>query len=504
MLAYQPKLVPVILAGGSGSRLWPLSREDYPKQFLPLLHSTHSLFQQTIMRLGQNANGAISTPALIIGQEQHRYIIAEQLRQIGENHATIILEPVARNTAPAIAVAAHYARREYGDDAMLLVMPADHHIQDNSAFHTAIMHAKHVAERGYITCFGAKPTHAETGYGYIQAGSSLGDSTSTHAFSVGAFIEKPPLALAEEYCVDDCYYWNSGMFCMPASLYLRELRHYQPKMTSALTYVVNLWQEGDEFIRLPEQAYSAVPADSIDYAVMEHTQCAAVLPFDCGWSDVGSWQALVALQQRSPQPDDTSTNLHSQNCAIHNHSSQHVAAIGLKNTTIVATSDAILIVDNAHSQAVKEVAHRLSKQQPALTQRSPNATRPWGRFEVIEESSGHKVKRITVDAGQSLSLQMHFHRAEHWIILSGTALVWKDRSHQLLHENESIYIPAGCKHRLSNPGKIPLEMIEVQTGHYLGEDDIIRFADDYGREATPVYAAAEPSPPFISEEKTEL
>ena len=466
-------LQPVILCGGVGSRLWPLSRELFPKQLLSLLNE-FSLLQNTILRLD---GLGISAPFLVCN-EKHRFLIAEQLREVDFSHSHVLLEPVGRNTAPAVAVAALQAMGG-GVDPILLVLPADHVIHDVSAFHLAVSKAVALAVTGMLVTFGIVPTAPETGYGYILRGEALGEG----GYRVGRFVEKPSHEQAELYLANGDYFWNSGMFVFRASRYISELERYAPEMLAACREAVSEARHDLSFLRLDPDAFRRSPDDSIDYAIMEKTLHAAVVPLSAGWSDIGSFDAL---SECSPQDHAGNTALGdvilegSSNCYV-NASGRLVALIGVENLVVVETPDAILVVARDAVQDVKKIVGTLKAQgrDELLTHR--RVYRPWGYYEGIDKGRRYQVKRIGVNPAASLSLQMHYHRAEHWIVVSGTAEVTYDDKTFLLSENESTYIALGQKHRLRNPGKTMLEMIEVQSGSYLGEDDIVRFKDTYGR-----------------------
>lgn len=461
---------PVILSGGSGTRLWPLSREAYPKQFLPL-HGELTMLQATWRRVAAIAGAG----PLVIANEEHRFVAAEQLQRIGAVPAGIILEPMGRNTAPAIAVAALEATRD-GGDALLLVLPSDHVITDEAAFRDAVQAATPSAEAGKLVTFGIVPATPETGYGYIRA--AAGSDTR----AVEAFVEKPDLATATDYVSSGQYYWNSGMFLFKASRYLQELGRFQPDMLSRSR---DAWQNAGreaDFTRLDRERFAAVPADSIDYAVMEKTADAVVVPLDAGWNDVGSW---TALRDVSVQDGDGNAH-HGDVIAIDCRNSfaygeRLVAMVGLDDMIVVETDDAVLVGKADRMQEVKEVVARLKREGRSEATWHRKVYRPWGAYDSIDNGERFQVKRITVKPGGTLSLQMHHHRAEHWIVVSGTAEVTRGDEVILLSENQSTYIPLGVTHRLRNPGKLPLELIEVQSGSYLGEDDIVRFEDTYGR-----------------------
>lgn len=476
-------IVPVVLSGGAGTRLWPLSRELYPKQFLPLA-GDQSMLQQTLTRLrGLRELGA----PLVICNEHHRFLVAEQLRTIGIKPAAIVLEPVGRNTAPAVAVAALMAVAG-GDDPLLLVLPADHVIADAAALCAAIEAGAALAEAGRLFTFGVVPDKPETGYGYIRAGNPLTSRVASpeprvQAYAVAEFVEKPDLPTAERYLASGNFYWNSGMFLFRASTYLAELERLAPQMLAACRQAVAAAARDYDFTRLDAQAFAACPGNSIDYAVMEKTQAAAVIPLSAGWSDVGSWSALWEVGARDAagnviKGDVLTQDVH--NCYLH-ATTRLVAAVGVTDHVIVETGDAVLVAAKERVQDVKAIVESLKRQHrdEALLHRRVN--RPWGAYECIDAAERFQVKRITVNPGATLSLQMHHHRAEHWIVVKGTARVVRGDEVLTLSENQSTYIPLGVTHRLENPGKIPLELIEVQSGSYLGEDDIVRFEDDYGR-----------------------
>jgi len=480
-------IIPVILSGGSGTRLWPLSRELYPKQLLPLA-GVHTMLQETVLRL--SGISAVNAP-LIVANDSHRFMIAEQMRLIGTKPAAIILEPVGRNTAPAVAVSAIHASAK-GSDPILLVLPADHVIRDTAAFHAAVAAGDRLALKGRLITFGIVPDAPETGYGYIKKGKGIPDKTlprvqaspgSVTASAVERFVEKPDLATAKKYIASGDYLWNSGMFMFRASVYLRELKRFAPAMLAACQKAYRASKKDLDFLRLGAEAFAASPGDSIDYAVMEKTASAAVIPLDAGWSDVGSWSSLWEVHPRDESGNAISGDViarDTKNSLIH-AGSRLVAAVGLKDLVIVETSDAVLVAHKDHCQKVKQIVDYLreGKRNEALLHRRVN--RPWGAYECIDSEDRFQVKRITVNPGASLSLQKHMHRAEHWVVVRGTARITKGDAVVTLTENESTYIPLGVRHRLENPGKIPLELIEVQSGSYLGEDDIVRFDDKYGR-----------------------
>lgn len=470
-------MIPVILSGGSGSRLWPISRELYPKQLLPLT-GPNTMLQETILRV--QGIPRLSDP-LIVCNEEHRFMVAEQLRACGVESKAIILEPCGRNTAPAVAVAA-FAALEGSDSALLLVLPADHVIADKAAFHAACTSAVAFAEEGKLVTFGVTPTVPETGYGYIKTGSAL-TSDGYSSFQVAAFVEKPDLNTAKQYFSSGDYLWNSGMFLFSAKRYLQELQAYAPQIFTASCEAYTKSLQDRDFTRLDLDTFKQCPSDSVDYAVMEKTADAVVVPLNAGWNDVGSWTALLDVGEK-----DTSGNLFKGDVLVEGVvnsyiSAEHrlVAAVGVQDHIIVETADAVLVVHKDQAQDVKGIVTQLKKTARSEALLHRKVYRPWGYYESVDSGDSHQVKRITVDPGSSLSLQMHHHRAEHWIVVKGTATVTKGDEVVTLSENQSIYIPLGVTHRLQNPGVIPLELIEVQSGSYLGEDDIVRFDDTYGR-----------------------
>ena len=467
-------LFPIIMAGGSGSRLWPLSRQLNPKQFLPLADADFSMLQATIQRL---AGLGAELPRLICN-EQHRFLAAEQLRLLGLEKAGILLEPVGRNTAPAIALAALQACSE-AQDPILLVLAADHLIQDVEAFQTCIQTALPLAQDGKLVTFGIVPTHAETGYGYIEQGIDVG----VGGFKVSRFVEKPDLVTAQEYLANGSYFWNSGMFMFRASRYLEELETYRPDILAACRAALAGGSQDMHFTRVDEAAFAACPDDSVDYAVMEKTADAVMVPLDAGWSDIGSWTALWDVSDKDQQGNvfkGDVLNQQSRNTYVH-ADSRLVATVGLDDLVIVETKDAVLVAHKDHVQDVKKIVEQLKSGSRTEHINHREVYRPWGVYDSVDNGHRYQVKRITVKPGAKLSVQMHHHRAEHWIVVSGTARVTNGEKTYLVCENESTYIPIGQIHALENPGVIPLELIEVQSGSYLGEDDIVRFEDKYGR-----------------------
>ena len=461
---------PVILSGGSGTRLWPLSRESYPKQFLPLA-GEQTMLQATWQRVAPIA----SRGPLVIANEEHRFVAAEQLHQVGAEPAAIILEPMGRNTAPAIAVAALEATRD-GADALLLVLPSDHVISDEATFRSVVQAATSAAEAGKLVTFGIVPTGPETGYGYIKAADGQG------LRAVERFVEKPNLDTATGYVASGQYYWNSGMFLFKASRYLQELERFQPEMLAGSR---SAWQQArrdTDFTRLDKAAFAAVASDSIDYAVMEKTADAVVIPLDAGWNDVGSWTALRDVSQQDGDGNAHQGDVIAIDCRnTYAYGQRLVAMVGLDDVIVVETDDAVLVGKADRMQEVKTVVSQLKTEGRSEATWHRKVYRPWGAYDSIDNGARFQVKRITVKPGGTLSLQMHHHRAEHWIVVSGTAEVTRGDEVILLSENQSTYIPLGVTHRLRNPGKLPLELIEVQSGSYLGEDDIVRFEDTYGR-----------------------
>lgn len=469
-------MIPVILSGGSGTRLWPLSRALFPKQFLAL-HAEATMLQDTVQRL--QGLPKLAAP-LVVCNEEHRFIVAEQLRGHAHGKATILLEPVGRNTAPAIAAAALTAQ-SHGEDPVLLVLPADHVIQNIEAFQAGVERARLAAEAGFMVTFGIRPTAPETGYGYIKAAAPAGIDG---ALTLERFVEKPDSATAQQYIAGGDYYWNSGMFMFRASVYLSELEKFAPDMVAACRAAVVGGKSDLDFVRLDQEAFAACPQDSIDYAVMEKTHKAVVVPLDAGWSDVGSWSALWEIGAKDANGNvkkgDVLT-VNSHNSYVHAADGRMVALVGMDDVVVVETSDAILVAHKDRVQDVKKIVEQLKAADRSEAIHHRVVYRPWGNYDSIDNGTRYQVKRITVKPGAKLSVQMHHHRAEHWIVVSGTANVQNGDKEVLLTENQSTYIPVGVVHALENPGKIPLELIEVQSGSYLGEDDIVRFQDRYGR-----------------------
>ncbi len=472
-------LIPVILCGGTGTRLWPLSRASYPKQYWPLSgEGEATLMQQTQQRL-EGLDG-LEAP-LLICNEDHRFIVAEQMRQIGIEPSAILLEPMGRNTAPAVTVAALQATTE-GQDPLLLVLAADHLIRDAKQFRQAVDAGRAAAEAGRLVTFGIVPTAPETGYGYIEAAEPF-SSESLRDVPIARFVEKPDRATAEQFLATGRFTWNSGMFLFRASAMLAELERLAPEVVSCCRAALEQDSADLDFLRLEREAFAKCPKVAIDVAVMEKTELGSVLPLDAGWSDVGSWSALWETADRDSNGNVLQgrvINKGSRNCYLR---SEHrlVVGLGVENLVVVETDDAVLIADRAKAQEIKSVVKQLEADGSPEGKAHRKIYRPWGAYTGVTEGNRWQVKRISVNPGASLSLQMHHHRAEHWVVVKGTALVERDGEQQLVGENQSTYIPMGCHHRLSNPGRIPVEMIEVQSGEYLGEDDIVRFEDRYGR-----------------------
>lgn len=467
-------IIPVILSGGSGTRLWPLSRKNLPKQFLPLAGDT-SLFQQTVDR-ARALQGAASP--IVVCSEDHRFLVAEQLLEMKVSGASIMLEPTPRNTAPAIALAALQAISR-SPEAIMLVLPADHLIGDTESFQSAVDSATPCAEKDWLVTFGIRPEGPETGFGYIKRGAPLPEG-----FRVARFVEKPDAATAKEYIDDGGYDWNSGMFLFKASRYLEELGTHSPKIAEAARASFETATEDLDFVRVDKDAFAASPEDSIDYAVMEKTERAAVVPVSCEWSDIGSWAALWSASAKDLNGNRLEGDvmaIDSINCLVRASDRRLVATIGVSDLVIVDTPDATLVASRDRSQDVKRLVDHLKEAERSEHIFHRKVYRPWGSYDSIDMGERFQVKRIVVKPGAALSLQKHHHRAEHWIVVSGTAEVTRDEEVFLLSENQSTYLPLGSVHRLRNVGKVPLELIEVQSGSYLGEDDIVRFEDVYGR-----------------------
>ena len=473
-------LQPVILSGGAGTRLWPLSRKAFPKQFHALVDEL-TLLQATAARCDGLRDCRVEAP-IVVCNEIHRFLVADQLLDSGRPAGNILLEPVGRNTAPALTLAALHARAS-GDDPVLLVMPADHVISDQQAFDEALREGLAQATQGKVVTFGIVPDCAHTGYGYIRRGEAVSD----RAARLEEFVEKPDPETAQQYLDHGGYLWNSGIFMLSASRWLELIGRYAPAILEAVRAAYDKGQSDLDFYRVDSDAFAASPADSIDYAVMEPLSrdgdACVVVPLDAGWSDIGAWEALWAVSQQ----DEQGNAVHGDVYAWNSHGnllfsqSRMVAAVGVNNLVVVETPDAVLVADKAHAQDVKKVTEHLDENERGESEFHRCVHRPWGTFEGVDQGSRFQVKRLTVKPGATLSLQMHHHRAEHWIVVSGTARVTCDEHTFLLTENQSTYIPIGTRHRLENPGNVALEIIEVQSGTYLGEDDIVRFEDIYNR-----------------------
>lgn len=474
-MASSPTIYPVILSGGSGSRLWPLSREQFPKQ-LQALTGDHTLIQDTALRLGPDTTPKVAAP-IVVCNDAHRFIVAEQLRAVGVEPRAIIIEPQGRNTGPAIAVAAQVV----ADDptALLLVMPSDHLIRQPEAFRIAVATAVPLAKDGKLVTFGIAPSEPSSAYGYIKQGEPLHGG----AFEVAAFVEKPDVKTAQQFLDSGEYSWNGGIFLFPAQAFLEELTRFEPDIAPRCQAALDKGSNDLFFFRLDADSFATVPSQSIDYGVMERTDKAAVVPVDMGWSDVGSWSAL---HDESEQNEDGNTligdvvSIDNKNTYVRSEK-QTTAVVGLDGAIVVVTDDAVLVTDRAHDQTVKDAVTQLKKAGKAAATAHAKTYRPWGWFQTVDEGERFKVKRIGVKPGAKLSLQKHWHRSEHWVVVKGEAQVVNGDQEIILGENESTFIPAGTSHRLENPGKVDLEMIEVQSGEYVGEDDIVRLDDDYGR-----------------------
>jgi mannose-1-phosphate guanylyltransferase/mannose-1-phosphate guanylyltransferase/mannose-6-phosphate isomerase len=477
-------IFPIILSGGSGSRLWPVSREHYPKQFLNLHKDDRSLLQEAAERLKNVEN---TNAPMVVCNEEHRFLVAEQLHQIGFKSAQIVLEPCGRNTAPALALAALVAQQQNAD-AEMLVMPADHVIKDEQAFADAVIKGRKLAHNGKLVTFGITPNAPQTGYGYIKQGAAMAEG-----YAVEAFVEKPDLNRAQQYLKSGHYLWNSGIFLFKASDYLAALAQFAPDILDACQRAYEARSEDLDFIRVDQATFAECRSESIDYAVMEHTQQAAVVPMDPGWSDIGAWDALHALKSSADKQNGNALHgdvmVHDTHNSLIHSESRLVAAVGVNNLVIVETDDAVLVADRHQAQDTKLIVNALKAAGRKESQSHQRVYRPWGNYRAMVLTDSFQVKEIVVNPGAKLSLQMHHHRAEHWVVVQGTAKVTQGEGHgdlsqlksRLLSEDESTYIPLGTVHRLENPGVIPLHLIEVQTGSYLGEDDIVRYNDDYGR-----------------------
>lgn len=470
-----PSIIPLILSGGSGTRLWPVSREDCPKQFFGLLDARHSLLEDTIHRV---SDPSLFAAPVVMGNQAHRHLIREQLERSGVTSPQIIIEPCGRNTAPAITAAALLMQARA--NALMLVLPTDHCIKNTEAFLAGIREGVEAAHRGYLVTFGITPSYPETGYGYIRRGNTLEKT----ACRVESFVEKPDRETAQRYLIDGNYFWNSGMFLFSPALLLQEMEKFCPDILEACREAIAHSAAEEWGVRLNESFFSAAPAVSIDYALMERTEKAALIPLDCGWSDTGEWESLWRLSPKDNRENVTIGQCHpveSRSCYLRNEHGPVVATYGVENLVIVATKDVVLVTHKHQAHALKTLVDHVRKTTPELVAHNSHVYRPWGMYESLDMGPRHQVKRIHVKPGEKLSLQMHYHRAEHWIVIAGTAKVVCGEKECLLMENQSIHIPMGSVHRIENPGKIPLEIIEVQSGPYLGEDDIVRFEDVYGR-----------------------
>lgn len=469
-------LIPVILAGGVGSRLWPVSRSMLPKQFIDFPNMQGSLFQNTLSRLESVPD--VEDP-IVVCNGDHRFLVAEQLRQLGKEHCNILLEPVGRNTAPAVALAALCALQDNADP-LLLVLPADHVIQDQAAFQLAIEQALQSAKQGKLATFGIVPSVPETGYGYIKRGVEL---TGIDGYCVEQFVEKPDQETAQAYLDSGNYFWNSGMFLFSASMYLQELKQHAPDIFDSCHEAYASLERGEDFQLIPESIFGSCRSDSIDYAVMEKTAAAVVVPLDAGWNDLGAWDAMWEVQAKDEQGNVLSGDVLTAN--VHDSyilsQSRLVAVAGIQDVVVVETADAVLVTHRSQVQSVKHLVQQLQEQEREESTLHRLVYRPWGSYESLSSRPGYQVKHLVVNAGASISLQLHHKRAEHWTALKGVALVTCDNKEFELQPNESTYIPIGSKHRLTNTGDEPIEIIEVQIGEYLGEDDIVRFEDRYDR-----------------------
>ncbi|MGR0278187.1 mannose-1-phosphate guanylyltransferase/mannose-6-phosphate isomerase [Marinomonas dokdonensis] len=464
------KIIPVILSGGVGSRLWPLSREHFPKQCLALTDKEFSLLQNTVKRT--NALEVLSP--IVVCNEDHRFLIAQQLKKLGVAKSSIVLEPVGKNTAPAIALAALEAQNRKQDDSLLLVLPADHVIRDIDEFELAIQRAIELAKENTLVTFGVKPTRPETGYGYIRSGENN---------DVVEFVEKPDVETAKAYVASGDYLWNSGMFLFSAKAYLEELSYYRSDIFQAVNLAFEQRSQDLDFVRVDENAFSNCPEESIDFAVMESTKKAKVVPYSGDWSDIGAWDSLYDYSEKDESANVLFGDVMSESTtnSFVRSESRLVATVGVDNLVVVETADAVLVMSKDRAQDVKNIVKRIHAEGREEHMFHTTVHRPWGSYQTVDLGGRHQVKRIMVKPGEKLSVQMHHHRAEHWVVVSGTAKVQNGDEEILLTENESTYIPVGVIHALENPGKIPLELVEVQSGSYLGEDDIVRFSDRYGR-----------------------
>ena len=462
----------LIMSGGIGSRLWPLSRPRNPKQFISIV-GDQSLFQSTLKRVRSLSEGV-----MVVCSDDQRFLVAEQARSIDMSLSSILLEPVARNTAAAIGLAAVEVAHQ-DPEAILLVLPSDHVVGDEAAFQSTVLSAKPLAEAGRLVTFGVTPTHPETGYGYIQAGQAL----VSGGYDVARFVEKPDLPTAQSYLAHGGYYWNSGMFMFKASVFLQELERWVPDVLQACKEAVATGKRDMDFFRAGAEAFAASPSISVDYAVMEKTDLAAVVPLDAGWNDVGAWSSVWQVSGKDKDGNATQGDVMTQNAHGNLVHASHrlVTLLGVNDLVVVETSDAVMVTHKDKAQDVKQLVDRLNAAGRPEAQNHRKVYRPWGSYDSVDQGERFQVKRIVVTPGAKLSVQMHHHRAEHWVVVSGTAKVRIGDQEQFVTENQSVYIPVGVLHSLENPGKLPLHLIEVQSGSYLGEDDIVRFEDRYGR-----------------------
>jgi mannose-1-phosphate guanylyltransferase/mannose-1-phosphate guanylyltransferase/mannose-6-phosphate isomerase len=476
-LTKKPKITPVVLSGGAGTRLWPLSREQFPKQLLPLA-GAQTMIQETLLRFSDSAR---FTPPIVVTNEETRFTVGEQMRAVHMDQGALVLEPVARNTAPAVTAAALIAV-ENDPDAVLLVVPSDHVIGDVAGFLAKVQKALGAArDAGHLVTFSIVPTRPETGYGYIRRGPLLENNDTVSA--VSAFVEKPDEKRAQGFLEAGDYFWNSGMFLFSAARFLEEIERYAPDVLSAVRAAVAGRSTDLDFVRLDAKAFAASPSISIDYAVMERTTRAATVPCDIGWTDVGAWSELWRIAEKDADGNVLQGDVlveQSRNCYVRSEGTL-TTAVGVEDLVIVVTDDAVMVTNRDRAQDVKLIVDRLRREKRSELTSHERVYRPWGYYQTIQLGERFQVKRLTVKPGSKLSLQKHYHRAEHWVVVNGTALVTRNEETLLLHENESVYLPLGCLHRLENPGKIPLNLIEVQSGGYLGEDDIVRLEDTYGR-----------------------
>lgn len=475
------KIVPVILSGGAGTRLWPISRAAYPKQFIGIVHAHTPVIQETLARVG---DPDLFHPPVMIGSDAHRFLLAEHMKTCGIAQPEILIEPCARSTAPAIAAAALYVKQRYGNNALMLVLPTDHYFsKDISAFLSGVRQAAEAANSGALVTFGIAPDHPATGYGYIRRGEARQGRSGTYA--IASFVEKPDLENAKSFLDSGQYYWNSGMFLFPVEALLTEIHALQPALLAACEQALEKSTRDLDFIRLDEGAFSKCPDISIDYAVMEHTRKGAVVELDCGWSDAGAWDLLWQLSDKDANGNavlgERCYPLESKNCYIRSENGPGIATFGVENLVVVATKDAVLVADKSKSDALKTLVAHVKEKDPELVRDNYRTYRPWGMYESLQQGPRFQVKRLSVKPGQKLSLQMHHHRAEHWVVVSGTGKMTCDDITRIVTENESFHVPQGSKHSIENPGEVDLDIIEVQSGSYLGEDDIVRFEDRYGR-----------------------